>query len=276
MVAAVEARSVALTVAGSDSGGGAGVQADLKTFEAFGLWGTSALTALTAQNTCGVRASYVLPPALVADQIQAVADDFEVRATKTGMLGDASVVKAVAGAVVRNRLGALVVDPVMVTSHGEPLLAPDAVAVMREELFPLASLVTPNIPEAELLLGHAIGGEAGLAEAAEELASAGAGAVLVKGGHLHSKRSPDVLWTGREAIWLEHPRIAATNTHGTGCTLSAAICAELALGADLPSACERAKAFVAGAIAHGAPLGHGIGPVDPAWRLRQPTGPPLL
>lgn len=271
MVGAVTARRqrpVALSVAGSDSGGGAGVQADLKTFEAFGVWGTSALTAVTAQNTMGVRASYVLDAQLVADQIQAVVDDMGPQALKTGMLGDASVVEAVARSVERNRLPSLVVDPVMVTSHGEPLLVPGAISVLREELLPLAAIVTPNLPEAELLLGHRIEAEGDLEEAAEELAQTGVGAVLVKGGHLRSERSPDVLWSAGRATWLDLPRIAVASTHGTGCTLSAAICAELAAGVELSLACREAKDFVAGAIAHGAPVGKGIGPVDPGWRNR--------
>jgi hydroxymethylpyrimidine/phosphomethylpyrimidine kinase len=261
-------RPVALTIAGSDSGGGAGIQADLKTFEAFGVWGTSALTGVTAQNTIGVHDALVLPPSLVRAQVDAVADDLGVDASKTGMLGSAQVIEAVAAAVRAHALSPLVVDPVLVTSHGELLLEPDALGVLREILLPLAVLVTPNIPEAEALLAHPIEGVGAMPEAAAELAEFGPRAVLLKGGHLGGDRSPDLLWRDGGGDWLDGPRLPGRFTHGTGCTLSAAICALLASGYDLADACKQAKAFVAGAIASGVPVGRGVGPVDPGWRSR--------
>jgi hydroxymethylpyrimidine/phosphomethylpyrimidine kinase len=257
---------VALTIAGSDSGGGAGIQADLKTFEAIGVWGTSAITGVTAQNTVGVHAALVLPPTLVRAQIDAVVDDLGVAAVKTGMLGDAGVIEAVAAAVTDHGLGPLVVDPVLVTSHGDLLLEEDAMGVLRRLLLPLAAVVTPNIPEAEALLARPIERVAAMEEAAAELASLGPAAVLLKGGHLGGDRSPDVLWQNGRAEWLDAPRQDARHTHGTGCTLSAAICAHLALGETLPAACSRAKEFVTAAIAAGVEVGRGVGPVNPGWR----------
>jgi hydroxymethylpyrimidine/phosphomethylpyrimidine kinase len=264
----VAARPVALTIAGSDSGGGAGIQADLKTFEAFGVWGTSALTGVTAQNTRGVQQALVLPPDLVRAQIASVAGDLGVGAAKTGMLGSAAVVRAVAEAVKELAIGPLVIDPVLVTSHGELLLEPDAVAVLRDHLLPLATLVTPNLPEASALLGHPVDSESAMEAAAIELGALGPAAVLVKGGHLSGQRAPDVLWAGGEIRWLDGPRLAGRYSHGTGCTLSAAVCAQLATGTDLYTACSEGKTFVAGAIAHGADVGQGVGPVDPGWRRR--------
>jgi hydroxymethylpyrimidine/phosphomethylpyrimidine kinase len=257
--------AVALTIAGSDSGGGAGIQADLKTFESFGVWGTSALTGVTAQNTLGVQDALVLPAPLVRAQIDAVASDLGVAACKTGMLGSAAVIDAVAAAIAEHDLGQLVVDPVLVTSHGELLLEPDAVGVLRQVLLPLADLLTPNLPEAEALLSHPIRTLEAMAEAAAELAALGPGAVLLKGGHLGGDRSPDLLWGHGAMEWLDAPRLPGRNTHGTGCALSAAVCAQLATGTALPAACRRAKEFVAGAIAAGPDLGHGVGPVNPGW-----------
>jgi hydroxymethylpyrimidine/phosphomethylpyrimidine kinase len=263
-------RRVALTIAGSDSGGGAGIQADLKTFEMFDVWGASALTAVTAQNTLGVHDALVLPPPLVRAQVDAVATDLRVDACKTGMLGTASVIDAVVDAIGAHRLGPLVVDPVLITSHGERLLDLDALDVLRRALLPLATLVTPNLPEAEALLDRPIAGRAALPEAAAELAAFGSEAVLLKGGHLAGDSSPDLLWLGGEAVWLEGPRLPGRFSHGTGCTLSAAVCAQLASGVDLAEACRRAKTFVAGAIANGAEVGRGVGPVDPGWPRRSP------
>jgi hydroxymethylpyrimidine/phosphomethylpyrimidine kinase len=263
-------RRVALTIAGSDSGGGAGIQADLKTFEAFGVWGTSALTAITAQNTLGVHDALVLPPALVRSQLDAVATDFPVDACKTGMLGTAEVIEAVVDGIAAHQLAPVVVDPVLVTSHGERLLGLDALGTLRQVLLPLAAVVTPNLPEAEALLDHPIAGIEAMPEAAAELAALGCRAVLLKGGHLAGDRSPDLLWSNGEAIWLDGPRLRGRFSHGTGCSLSSAICAELASGSKLEEACRRAKAFVAGAIARGADVGHGVGPVDPGWRNRPP------
>jgi hydroxymethylpyrimidine/phosphomethylpyrimidine kinase len=261
--------AVALTIAGSDSGGGAGIQADLKTFEAFGVWGTSALTGVTAQNTEGVHASLVLPAALVRAQIDAVVNDLGVGAAKTGMLGSAAVIDAVVQAVTDHGLTPLVVDPVLVTSHGELLMEPDGIAVLRCALLPLATLITPNLPEAETLLSRPIAGVEAMAEAAAELADLGPAAVLLKGGHLGGVRSPDLLWQDGHGVWLDGPRLPGRHTHGTGCTLSAAICAQLARGGELAGACASAKQFVAGAIAAGMDVGHGIGPVDPGWRAKR-------
>jgi hydroxymethylpyrimidine/phosphomethylpyrimidine kinase len=260
------AAPVALTIAGSDSGGGAGIQADLKTFEAFGVWGTSALTGVTAQNTLGVRAALVLPPELVRAQIDAVVADLGVAATKTGMLGSGAVIEAVAAAAADLQLGPLVVDPVLVTSHGELLLELEAVSVLRELLLPLATLLTPNLPEAEALLSRPIRGLEAMPDAVAELAAMGPAAVLLKGGHLGGDRSPDVLWHDGKVEWLDGPRVPGRHTHGTGCTLSAAICAQLATGTTLARACRQAKEFVAGAIASGVDVGHGVGPVNPGWQ----------
>ena len=256
---------VALTIAGSDSGGGAGIQADLKTFQAFGVWGTSALTGVTAQNTRGVRDSLVLPAPLVRAQIDAVVDDIGVSAAKTGMLGTAEVIVAVAEAAAAGLFPWLVVDPVLVTSHGDLLLEEGAVKIVLDELVPLCSLLTPNIPEAEALLGHPVEGTDGMAEAAQELVAAGAPAVLLKGGHLGSDESPDVLCTPGALEWMPGARVAGRHTHGTGCTLSAAICAGLAVGTPLPEACASAKRFVTEAIRAGVDIGSGVGPVNPGW-----------
>jgi hydroxymethylpyrimidine/phosphomethylpyrimidine kinase len=261
----VTAPPVALTIAGSDSGGGAGIQADLKTFEAFGVWGTTAITGVTAQNTVGVDDVLVLPPSLVKAQIGAVVSDLGVSAAKTGMLGSAAIIEAVAGAVSELSVAPLVVDPVLVTSNGDLLLERDAVGVLLRLLLPLAAVVTPNLPEAEALVGHPVHGTDGMAAAAEELAQAGPGAVLIKGGHLDSERAPDLLWAQGSATLLDGPRLPGRYNHGTGCTLSAAICAQLACGVELGVACARAKQFVAGAIAHGTPVGRGVGPVNPGW-----------
>jgi hydroxymethylpyrimidine/phosphomethylpyrimidine kinase len=266
-----ERPKVALTIAGSDSGGGAGIQADLKTFETLGVWGTCAVTGVTAQNTVGVRESLVLPPALVRAQIDAVVDDLGVAAAKTGMLGSAAVIASVGAAVADRGLAPLVVDPVLVTSHGDLLLEPDAMGVLRRILLPLATVLTPNIPEAEALLSRPIDGVESMEGAAAELASLGPGAVLLKGGHLGGGRSPDVLWQNGQAHWLDAPRQDARHTHGTGCTLSAAICARLALGDAVLGACTWAKGFVTAAIAAGVEVGRGVGPVNPGWRARDST-----
>jgi hydroxymethylpyrimidine/phosphomethylpyrimidine kinase len=263
-----DAPAVALTIAGSDSGGGAGIQADLKTFQAFGVWGTSAITAVTAQNTLGVQQSQVLPAALVRAQIDAVAGDIGVAAAKTGMLGSAEVILAVVAAVAENEIAPLVVDPVIVTSHGDLLLEPDALAVLRDRLLPVCALVTPNLPEAEALVGRKLNGVDDMPELAAAVGALGARAVLLKGGHLEGARSPDLLWTGGMVEWLDGPRLAGRNTHGTGCTLSAAVCAELALGSPLRRACVQGKAFVSAAISAGLPLGHGVGPVNPGGAPR--------
>jgi hydroxymethylpyrimidine/phosphomethylpyrimidine kinase len=264
---AVEPPTRALTIAGSDSGGGAGIQADLKVFMALGCHGMSALTALTAQNTVGVSAIHEVPPDFVIAQIDAVASDIGVDATKIGMLSSAPIVEAVAKAIEVNELSPIVLDPVFVSKHRNRLLAEDAVEALVTRLFPLAELITPNLFEAEGLLGHPVRSLAGMKDAAHELASLGARAVLVKGGHLTGARAVDVLFDGDSLIELEGPRHDTEDTHGTGCALSSAITAFRARGEDLPTAVARAKEFVGGAIQRSLRLGRGYGPVNPAWRL---------
>ncbi|HEX9668780.1 MAG TPA: bifunctional hydroxymethylpyrimidine kinase/phosphomethylpyrimidine kinase [Thermoanaerobaculia bacterium] len=261
-----------LTIAGSDSGGGAGIQADLKTFAAHGAYGMSAVTALTAQNTRGVRAVHAAPPELVAAQIDAVFEDLGVDAVKIGMLADAAIVRAVA-ARLRAHLGPgprprppVVLDPVMVAKSGDPLLADDAVAAIVEELLPLATLVTPNLPELERLAGRQVGeGEAERLAAARALA-AGGPAVLAKGGHVAGEEVVDLLVDGAEVHRFAHPRVATTSDHGTGCTLSSAIAARLGAGEPLAEAVRGGIEYLQGALAAAYPLGGGRGPVDHLWR----------
>ena len=254
---------VALTIAGSDSGGGAGIQADLKTFARFGVFGTSAITAITAQNTLGVRAWERVSPALVRQQIDAVAEDLRPAAIKSGMLGDAEVVRAVAEGIAAHELGPYVLDPVMAATSGDPLLAPDAIAAIVELLFPFATLVTPNLDEVALLLGERVADVDGMERAARALVQRlGARAALVKGGHLAGDELVDVLFDGAETRRFSHPRVATTSTHGTGCTLSAAIAASMALGGSLTRAVEDSLSYVARAIANAPALGAGHGPLD--------------
>ncbi|WP_038056749.1 bifunctional hydroxymethylpyrimidine kinase/phosphomethylpyrimidine kinase [Thermus amyloliquefaciens] len=253
---------VALTIAGSDSGGGAGVQADLKTFFRFGVYGASALTLVTAQNTLGVQGVELLPAAFVGRQIQSVAEDLPIHAAKTGALGSGEIVEAVAEAVARHGIRPLVVDPVMVAKGGEPLLAPEAVQALRERLFPLATLITPNRLEAEALLGRPIRTLQEAEEAARELLALGPGAVLLKGGHLEGEEAVDLLATPKGVLAFRAPRIPTRHTHGTGCTLSAAIAALLALGRPLEEAVAEAKAYLTRALETAPGLGHGHGPVN--------------
>ena len=257
----------ALTIAGSDSGGGAGIQADLKTFFALGCHGMSALTALTAQNTVAVTGIHEVPPEFVIAQIDAVVTDIGVDAAKTGMLGSAAVVEAVAKAIEAHEVAKLVVDPVMVAKSGDRLLAEDAVQAVRDRVLPLATIVTPNLHEAELLVRGEIGSRDDMRAAARALHEAGAGAVLVKGGHREGPEAVDVLFDGRDFTELSGPRYDTGDTHGTGCCLAAAIAARLAWGDELQSAVREAKGFVTGAIRHGLRLGGGHGPVHPGWRL---------
>lgn len=240
----IEGWPTALTIAGSDSWGGAGIQADLRAFAAFGVWGTAAVTAVTAQNHRGVLAARILDPEMVEAQIEAVAETESIGAVKTGMLGNASVIEVVAGAIERLGLGPVVVDPVQAASQGGRLLDPAALPVLVERLLPLCAVLTPNLPEAEALLGTRIRSRAEMPGAAAALALLGPGAVLLKGGHLDGPDSPDLLWQAGQTTWLEGERIAASHSHGTGCTLSAAVAAELARGADLVSACRAAKELV--------------------------------
>jgi hydroxymethylpyrimidine/phosphomethylpyrimidine kinase len=264
-------RPRALTIAGSDSGGGAGIQADLKTFQALGVFGTSAITAVTVQNTTGVSGYEELSPKTVADQIRAVVTDIGVDAAKTGMLASASIVRAVADALVETGVPNLVVDPVSVSKHGHALLHGDAVDAIRTLILPLATLVTPNLPEAAALAGFPVETHEDMRKAGEAILELGAGAVLVKGGHLEDADAVDLLVTKDGAEPLSAPRIETRHTHGTGCVLSAAITAHLARGATLGDAVREGKRFVTGAIAAAIPLGRGIGPVDPSWDLNTNT-----
>ena len=258
---------VALTIAGTDSGGGAGVAADLKTFEAHGVWGTCAVVAVTAQNTVGVQSFDTVAPALVSAQVRSVASDIGVDAAKTGMLASAELVRAVAAAVRENDVGPLVVDPVLVSKHGDSLLADDAVEALREQLLPLATVVTPNLPEAARLVGFPVEDREGMEAAGRALVELGPAVVLVKGGHLGGDSSPDCLVAaGAAPVWLEGARIPGRHTHGTGCVLSAAVCAELARGMDAADACVAARHFCQRAIAAGVALGSGVGPVNPGWQ----------
>jgi len=258
----------ALTIAGSDSGGGAGIQADLKTFLALQVHGMSAITAVTAQNSIGVSGVYELPPQVVVDQIEAVVTDIGADAVKIGMLSSAAIIEAVAEALRRLAVGPVVLDPVAVSKHGDPLLQPAAVAAMREQMFPLADLVTPNLGEVELFTGIVVRDRAGQLAAARALRDLGASWVLVKGGHLpDDDDAVDLLYDGRNALELRGPRVPTRHTHGTGCTLSAAVAAGLARGLGMEAAVRVGKAYVSAGIRAGHPLGKGIGPVSHFWRI---------
>ncbi|HEX5962096.1 MAG TPA: bifunctional hydroxymethylpyrimidine kinase/phosphomethylpyrimidine kinase [Gemmatimonadales bacterium] len=253
---------IALTIAGSDSGGGAGIQADLKTFQQFGVFGTSVIVALTAQNTLGVRAVETVSDAMIGAQLTALAEDLPPAALKTGMLAEAAVVRRVARAIRENGWAPLVVDPVMVSTSGTRLLTTEAEEVIRDDLLPLAALVTPNVDEAAILTGRVVHDVATMERAATTLLRFGAGAVLVKGGHLSSGEVTDVLATSGGTRRFSHSRIETSATHGTGCTLSAAITAGLALGRPLEEAVEVALEFVHRAIATAPNLGAGHGPLN--------------
>jgi hydroxymethylpyrimidine/phosphomethylpyrimidine kinase len=255
-------RVIALTIAGSDSGGGAGIQADLKTFHRFGVFGTSVITAVTAQNTRGVTAWRAMPPELVRDQIDAVAEDLRPRAVKSGMLGDTQVVATVADGLARHRFDAYVLDPVMVATSGDRLLEEDAVGAIMSQLVPLATLVTPNLDEAAILAGFDVRDTSDMQRAARALVDAGARAALIKGGHLTGDEVVDVLFDGDRVREFRRPRISTRNTHGTGCTLSAAVAALLARGVALEQAVDDALGFVHRAIAEAPNLGAGNGPLN--------------
>ncbi len=253
-----------LSIAGSDPSGGAGIQADLKAFSARGVYGMAVLTALTAQNTQGVSAVHLVPADFVARQIEAVFADVRVDAVKIGMIATAGIAEAVADALAAHRGVPVVLDPVMVAKGGAALLDPAAVEALTRRLLPLAGVLTPNLPEAAALLGAPVAANRdGMAAQAAQLRALGAGAVLMKGGHLDGGDSPDVLATAGEPLWLEGRRLTTRNTHGTGCTLSSALAAELAKGNALPEAVRAAKAYVAEAIANAERLdvGSGHGPV---------------
>jgi hydroxymethylpyrimidine/phosphomethylpyrimidine kinase len=254
---------IALTIAGSDSGGGAGIQADLKTFHRFGLFGTSVITAVTAQNTLGVAAWAALDTSLIRAQIDAVAADLRPAAVKSGMLADAAVVGVVAGALRDHGLAPYVLDPVMVATSGDLLLEQGAVGAIARELVPLADLVTPNLDETEILVGERVRDVEAMERAARALVERlGARAALVKGGHLTGDATVDVLFDGERISRFSHPRITTTSTHGTGCTLSSAIAAQLALGTPLHDAVEIALDYVHRAIATAPSLGGGNGPLN--------------
>lgn len=268
--------SVALTIAGSDSGGAAGVQADLKTFAAHGVFGTSAITAVTAQNTLGVQAIHLVPTEHVDAQITSVVADLRPAAVKTGLLATAATVAAVAGRAARGELPNLVVDPVMVATTGRRLLEPDAERAYLELLVPQALVVTPNLREASVLVQRELSSVDDMTVAARRLAETGARYVVIKGGHLAGPEAVDVVWDGTDARVLSAPRVATANVHGTGCTLSAAMAANLALGVAPFDAVERAKTFLTRALegAAGWTLGSGQGPVDAmGWGAGAPASP---
>lgn len=258
--------NVALTIAGSDSGSGAGIQADLKTFAAHGVYGLSAITAVTAQNTLGVTSWLALPSDLVTAQIEAVVSDLGCDAVKTGMLANAALVEAVAAAIETLDLPHVVVDPVMIAKSGDRLLEDDAIAAIKAELLPRASVVTPNIPEAEALSGLRVVTLDDAREAARRIVRMGPAAVVVKGGHLDRPDVVDLLYDGTRFHEFVSPRVVTTSTHGTGCTFAAAVAANLALGHPLVEAVPMAKAYVSGAMTHARGLGRGHGPLDHFWR----------
>jgi hydroxymethylpyrimidine kinase/phosphomethylpyrimidine kinase len=256
-----------LTIAGSDSGGGAGIQADLKTFAAHGAYGMSVVTAVTAQNTRAVTAVHPIPPEVVAAQIDAVFEDIGVDAVKIGMLASAGIVEAVAERLRAWAGPPVVLDPVMVAKGGAPLLEDDAVAALRERLLPLASLVTPNLPEAERLWGHAIDDDSGRIACGRALAAGGC-AVLLKGGHGVGQELVDLLWVGEDLRRFVHRRLDTRSTHGTGCTLSSAIAVRLGAGEPLAEAVAGGLEYLQGALRAAYPLGGGHGPVDHLFRAK--------
>ena len=279
---------VALTIAGSDPGGGAGIQADLKTFAAFGLYGVSAIAAITVQNTLGVEAVAPLSADLVTSQIEAIAGDFSIDATKTGMLATAAIVEAVAAAIAELDLPLVVVDPVLVSTSGERLLDADGVQAMITELLPRARVVTPNVQEAEALGGRRISSAEDARDAARAICDKGAAAVIITGGHAPGSgfRVPgsalaiaraedevvDLLFDGHAFHEFRASRIDSLHTHGTGCTFASAVAAGLALGHNLADAAQRAQQYVGGAIAHAPGLGHGRGPLDHFWEWKSRSG----
>jgi hydroxymethylpyrimidine/phosphomethylpyrimidine kinase len=258
-----------LAVAGSDSAGGAGIQADLKTMLALGVHGMSVVCAVTAQNSVGVQGYWEVPPDAVRAQLASVLGDIGVQAVKTGMLASAPIVQTVAS-MLAGVPAPIVIDPVAVSKHGDSLLSGGTLDALKRDLLPLATVVTPNLLEAELLTGQSITDEAGMRRAAEALSALGPRWILVKGGHL-AGNPVDLLFDGSEMTRFPGQRIDSPHTHGTGCTLASAIASNLALGMAVPAAVEAAKEFVTGAIAAGFPLGAGIGPVDHGWRIRQPV-----
>jgi hydroxymethylpyrimidine/phosphomethylpyrimidine kinase len=264
---------VALTIAGSDSSGGAGIQADLRTFAALGVHGMSAITALTAQNTMGVFGVVEIDPAFVAQQIDVVVSDIGVDATKTGMLANPDIIAVVAAKIQEHGLVPLVVDPVMVAKGGDVLLRPEAIGALRGTLLPLATVVTPNLPEAAAIWGRAVDSLEEMREAARAIHALGPKNVVVKGGHLAADRDAiDILFDGSTFLELRGPRFATPHTHGTGCTFASAIAAGLALGMSVPSAVDQAKDLITEAVRHGLALGHGHGPANGVALLYERAG----
>ena len=266
-----EALPIALTIAGSDSSGGAGIEMDLKVFAALGVFGACAITALTAQNTVGVRGVWEAPPDSVAAQIEAVLDDLPVAAAKTGMLWSDGIVRAVADVVERRRLAQLVVDPVLAAKDGTALLSPSGIGALRERLLPLAAIVTPNIPEAEALAGMKIECEEDARRAAAKLQGLGCSWVLLKGGHLEGRRVTDLLLGPSGEQTLSRPRLPGGPFHGTGCALSAAIAAHLARGRAMPDAVTEARQFVQDLLTEARALGRGARMLHPWPGKPQPT-----
>ena len=257
----------ALTIAGSDSGGGAGIEADLKTFLALGAYGMAAITSITAQNTVGVFGIHDIPAEMVAQQIDVVAEDIGVDAAKTGMLSSAAIIQAVAESIRRNGIRHLVVDPVMVAKSGDKLLRDEAQAALKALLLPLALVVTPNLPEAEVLAGRTIGNSADLRAAGDTIIAMGTRFVVLKGGHMPGHDVIDYLYDGEHMIEFRGPRIDTPNTHGTGCTFAAAITAGLARGESLEESVRLAKEYVTGGIRASLALGKGHGPLNHGWRI---------
>lgn len=256
----------ALTIAGSDSGGGAGIQADLKTFSALGVYGMSVITAVTAQNTQEVRSVQDIDISIIKDQIEAVFDDIPVDAVKIGMLSSATTADAVAQSLQKYHPKFVVLDPVMVSKGGHHLLQPNAISAVKEILIPLATLITPNIPEAEVLVNKTIHSPEDMKDACLALQSLGAKAILLKGGHLNGDPN-DLLFDGKEFTWIKGVRIHTKNTHGTGCTLSSAIAANLAKGDSLIEAIQKAKKYITMAITHSLNIGKGHGPTNHFYDL---------
>ena len=255
-------RPKAMTIAGSDSGGGAGIQADLKTFAAFGVYGTSVITAVTAQNTLGVAAIQEIDLSVITGQIDAVMSDIGADAVKTGMLSSAEIIETVASGITRHGIKNLVVDPVMVAASGDRLLREDAIGALKSVLLPLALVVTPNLPEAEVLVGGSLSGIDEIRDAARVIAGMGAGNVIIKGGHMEGPEASDLLYDGAEFREFSAPRIDTNNTHGTGCTFSSAIASGLAGGMSVVDATADAKRYVTEAIRCAYAIGAGHGPLN--------------
>ena len=260
-----------LTIAGSDSSGGAGIQADLKTFAALGTYGMSVITAVTAQNTCGVTMVQNIDLKVVEAQITAIFDDIRVDAVKIGMVSDKEIIKIIAQKLRFYQPPIIVVDPVMVSKSGFQLLAPDACETLIKELLPLATLVTPNLPEATVIVGYEVSNKDDMLKAAKDIITLGAKNVLMKGGHLQES-ADDLLYDGREATWFTGERINTKNTHGTGCTLSSALAANLALGLSLPEAVRKSKEYITIAINNALNIGSGCGPTHHFFDLYRKAG----